>query len=189
MNVSVAQESNGSGVWMISFTNVTTGQSYSTTVNYASSRSSAEWIEEMPAGVGTAISLDNFGAVTFTDGSTIESGTTMTIVGSGAQPLTMTNQMDQPIAVPSVLGSDGMSFSVTRTVATSSAIGIGNSFGARTFITSMPIPSGDTSSGAPRIAISYGTRGRRHQYRSYSYSTTAGNETMRIVILGNSFEL
>lgn len=193
MNVAVTQESNANGVWAISFTDTTTGQSYSTTVNYASSLSSAEWIEEMPAGVGTVIALDNFGTVNFSGGSTVQNGGSETIAGSGAQPLTMTNNLNQPLAIPSVLGADGASFSVTRTVAASSAIGIGDPFGGRTFVTNIPTPNENISTGTPSIAVpyggGYGARGRHRAYRSYTYSATDGNETMRVVIFGRSFGL
>lgn len=191
MNVSVTQESNASGLWAISFTDMTTGQSYSTTVSYASSLSSAEWIEEMPAGVGMSISLDDFGVVNFSGGSTVQNGSSVTISGSGAQPLTMANEMDQLLAVPSALGSDGASFSITRTDAASSAIGIGDPFGGRTFITSIPTPNGNVSTGTTSIAVSYGSgygvRDWHRTYHSYSYSMTGGNETIRLVIAGGSF--
>ena len=94
----------------------------------------------------------------------------------------MANELDQPLAVPSVLGVDGASFSVTRTDAASSSIGIGNPFGARMFITNVPFPSMNMSTGTPNVVVSYG---RHRAYRSYSYSSTAGNnETVRVVILG-----
>jgi hypothetical protein len=185
MSVSVAQDSNASGLWTISFTDTTTGQSYSTTVNYASSLSSAEWIEEMPAGVGTSIALDNFGSINFTGGSAVQNGNSVTIAGSGAQPLTMANTLNQPLAIPSTIGADGASFSITRTNAASSAIGVGNPFGNSTFITGVPI-AGGSSTGTPNTATSYGRRnGHRHGHYSYSFTNNSG--TIAVVILGNSF--
>jgi hypothetical protein len=95
--------------WRIAFTDTTTGQTYSTTVSYSSSLSSAEWIEEAPSdGYGT-VPLANFGSVSFTHASTNEG----TLAQSGAQPIAMADDQGQTLAAPSVLGSDGASFSVS----------------------------------------------------------------------------
>ena len=61
-----------------SSTPMTSGQSYQTTVQYSSSQSSAEWIEEAPASGNGIVPLDNFGAVAFSAASTIENGRTST---------------------------------------------------------------------------------------------------------------
>ena len=71
VKVSVTLASKADGTWNIYFDNMTTGKTYSTKVQYDSTLSSAEWIEEMPAGVGTPVSLDNFGSVAFSNGSAI----------------------------------------------------------------------------------------------------------------------
>jgi hypothetical protein len=120
MTVSIAQQS--SGQWIISFLNGTTGKSYSTSVSYQSSLSSADWIEEMPSATNGLVALDNFGTASFTNGYTVENGTQLTLAAASAQPLTMINPANQALAVPSSLGADGASFSVTRTsVAASTA--------------------------------------------------------------------
>ncbi len=149
VSVSIALQSATTDEWSIDFNDSTTGQSYQTTVMYASSLSSAEWIEEMPAGVGERISLDDFGTIDFSDGSTMQNGTSETIADSGAQALTMQNQNGEPTAVPSSLGTDGMSFTVERTTAASSSIGIG-------------VPS-------------YATRA----YQNYAYGNGGAHETSR----------
>lgn len=102
--------------WTISISNTTTSASWSTTVTYTSSRSSAEWIEEDPSyAAGGQVPFDNFGTVNFTGGSvTPASGGTQTIAGAGSSAITMVNSSNQHIAVPSALGSDGASFSITR---------------------------------------------------------------------------
>ncbi|HUO56415.1 MAG TPA: G1 family glutamic endopeptidase, partial [Candidatus Paceibacterota bacterium] len=123
VSVSVSQQSSADNTWLIVFTNKTTGESNRTNVHYVSSLSSADWIEEMPAGVNMRIGLDNFGAVTFTNGSTVENGVTETIMGSGAQSLTMANNEDVALAIPSTINADGESFSVTRTNAATDSIG------------------------------------------------------------------
>ena len=85
MTVSLTKESNGE--WNISMTDATTGQNYQTSVVYNSALSSAEWIEEMPSDQRGMVALDNFGAVSFTNGFAIpENGSEETMSGSGAEP-------------------------------------------------------------------------------------------------------
>jgi hypothetical protein len=95
--------------WHISFADTTNGQTFSTTVSYASSLSSAEWIEEAPSDGWTTVPLDSFGSASFTSGSTNQG----TIAASGAQPLTMVDDQAQTLATPSAFGSDGASFTVS----------------------------------------------------------------------------
>lgn len=106
----------GSGnVWTIRATDVTTGQVFSITVNYTSSLSSAEWIEEDPSySSGQLMPFDNFGSVTFSGGSATRSGVTANILALGAQEVTMVNSSGQAIATPSSLNGAGNGFSVTR---------------------------------------------------------------------------
>ena len=113
--VSIQQISNG--LWQISFRDNTTGQNYSTNVNYTSSLSSAEWIEEMPTINNSFLPLDNFGTTNFMNGYTIKNGSEVNIANSGAAMITMINSSNQVTAETSNLGSDGASFSVTRTLA------------------------------------------------------------------------
>lgn len=103
------------GEWDVSIRDNTTGQSYSTTVSYASSLSSAEWIEEMPSDQSGFIPLDSFGSVSFTNASAVDNGTTMTPAQANAVSLTLLANTQQALAVPSSLGSDGASFTVSRT--------------------------------------------------------------------------
>jgi hypothetical protein len=101
--------------WQVSFKNETTGQTYEVTEHYASSMTSAEWIEEAPsAGRGRQIPLDNFGTVNFTHAEAIRDGKTVTPADASAQAITMIGRGGQPLAKPSSLGADGASFSVTR---------------------------------------------------------------------------
>ena len=124
VTVSIAEQS--TNAWLISFTDNTTGKSYQQTVQYASSHSSAEWIQEAPsASRGGVLPLDNFGTVTFSNGSTVKNGQTESISAAGATGISMIGAGRQALAVPSSLGSDGASFSVSRTnaAATSPAAG------------------------------------------------------------------
>ncbi len=113
--VSVSITEQTAGVWLIDMKNVTTGRTYTTTIRYNSSKSSAEWIEEAPS-LGRSIApLDSFGTVKFTAGGVVVDGKKLTVSGAGAKAVTMADGANQPLAVPSGIGSDGSSFSVTRT--------------------------------------------------------------------------
>jgi hypothetical protein len=102
--------------WLIAFTNQTTGQTYQETQTYASSHSSAEWVQEAPSsGRGGILPLSNFGSIAFSAGSTIRDGASLSIADAGARAITMVGRNLQPLAVPSPLGSDGASFTVERT--------------------------------------------------------------------------
>jgi hypothetical protein len=112
MTASISQISGGQ--WSISITDKTNGQSSTFTVSYASSLSSAEWIEEDPSfSFRRQIPFDNFHQAAFTGASTVANGVTYNLATGTAQPVTMVNNAGQPVAVPSAIGSDGASFTVT----------------------------------------------------------------------------
>ncbi len=114
VSVSIAQQS--SGIWQVIIKDLTTSQTYQTTVNYQSSLSSAEWIEESPsAGRRLLLPLDNFGSVPFSNATTTENGQTKTIAQANGQSITMEVVAGQALATTSALGTDGSSFTVTRT--------------------------------------------------------------------------
>lgn len=115
--VTVTLAEQGSGQWRVSLKNVTTGRSYETTVRYASSHSSAEWVEEAPSAGRQVVPLDQFGTVRFSDGAATAGGRSVTIAGAGAKPITMADASGRSLAVPSALGADGKSFSVSRAAA------------------------------------------------------------------------
>jgi hypothetical protein len=124
---SVTQTS--SGEWQVSFRDNTTGGQYATQIAYASSLSSAEWIEEAPSDQDGIMPLDQFGAVSFSSAYAVLNGSQVNILNSGATPLSMANHANQVVAAPSVLNSDGASFTVSRTSAVASVAGIpGNVF-------------------------------------------------------------
>jgi len=114
VTVSLAQPT--AGTWNITIQNTTSGGVYNGTVTYASSVSSAEWIEEAPtAGKGGVVVLDRFGTVQFTNGSMVKDGQTVTPAAAGATAVTMVNnKTGVTLATPSALGPDGASFTVTR---------------------------------------------------------------------------
>jgi hypothetical protein len=129
VTVSITEQS--SGQWLIAMTNNTTKDSYQRTVSYASSRSSAEWVQEAPSSGRGIIPLDDFGTVRFTDGSAVRDGKTMGLAALGATPVAMINRSGQAIAQPSTLGADGSSFAVTRTSAPGTVQGGGGTFRRR----------------------------------------------------------
>jgi hypothetical protein len=139
VTVSINEQGAGSGNWQISISNNTSGQTYQTTVQYASSESSAEWVMEAPSGSNGILPLDNFNSVSFTAASAVQSGQTVDISQTGAQPITMLNANNQPLAVPSAIGSDGSSFSVARTAAPAST---GTAGGRGTRPGGQPVPAG-----------------------------------------------
>ncbi len=116
VTVSIQEQAEGSGDWQITITNNTSNQSYQTTANYTSSESSAEWIEEAPSGPGGILPLDNFNSVSFTAAFASQGGGNgVDLNEAGAQAITMLNATNQPLAVPSSIGSDASSFNVVRT--------------------------------------------------------------------------
>jgi hypothetical protein len=74
MHASVAEVVADSNLWSIQLQDVTTGQSFSTTVPYASTHATAEWIEETPLTLGTGgaglASLPNLTNTPFSSGTT-----------------------------------------------------------------------------------------------------------------------
>jgi hypothetical protein len=135
VTVSITESAPGSGQWSIAMTNNTTGQKYQASVQYQSSQSSAEWIEEAPASVSgnstTIVPLDYFGTVSFSGATTVENGQTVDLAQAGAQAITMVNSANQALAVPSAVASNGSSFTVTRTSAPASTTPVGRTGGQR----------------------------------------------------------
>ena len=115
VSVAITQDPQNKTQWKVAFTNNTTGQTYQVTENYRSSLSSAEWIEEAPTALrGRQLPLDDFGSVSFSQGSTVKNGQSVSIADAGAQPITMMARGTRQVARPSSLGGDGASFTVTQ---------------------------------------------------------------------------
>jgi hypothetical protein len=129
VTVTITEQSNGE--WLIAMVNNTTKSSYQRAVQYNSSRSSAEWIQEAPSAGRGVVPLDDFGSVRFTGGSAVRDGKTLNLSALGATPVAMVNRAGQAIAQPSTLGADGNSFAVTRTSAPGSVQGGGRNFRRR----------------------------------------------------------
>lgn len=113
--VTISQQTMGN--WQVTINNRTTNKQYRTSVQYTSSLSSAEWIEEAPSTVSARahiVTLDQFGTVEFSNATATLGGQTATIAAAGGLAITMSDQTGT-IASPSALGPDGASFTVTRT--------------------------------------------------------------------------
>lgn len=104
----------GTDTWVISITDNTSNETYSTSVTYDSSESSAEWIEEDPSSSHGLLPLDTFGSVTFDDGTTTTPGAYETIGAAGSDPITLVNGYGQTVATPSAVTADGQGFTVTQ---------------------------------------------------------------------------
>jgi hypothetical protein len=118
VTVTLTQQSGND--WLIAMKNNTTGGTYDVTVQYSSSNSSAEWIQEAPSIGRGLVSLDQFGTVKFSGASAVRDGKAMSLSALGAKAITMINGQGQAIAQPSTIASDGSSFTVARTDAPSS---------------------------------------------------------------------
>jgi len=129
VTVSITEQTGGE--WLIKMANNTTQATYQRTVRYASSRSSAEWIQEAPSAGRGIIPLDDFGTLRFTGGSAVRDGKTQSLSALGATAVAMINRAGQAIAQPSTLGADGSSFVVTRTSAPGTVQGGGRTFRRR----------------------------------------------------------
>ena len=123
VSVSITEQS--AGLWLVDLKNVTTGKTFTTTIRYNSSKSSAEWVEEAPS-LGRGIApLDSFGTVKFSAASTVIDGKRQNLAGASAKGVTMADAANQPLAIPSAIGNDGASFSVTRTSNPGTNLGTG----------------------------------------------------------------
>lgn len=109
--------------WLIAMKNNTTGGTYNTTVDYRSTRTSAEWVEEAPSTARGILPLSFFGTVRFAGGTAVRDGRTLSIGALGARPISMYNRADQALAIPSVLDAAGTGFEVHRTDAAGTTAG------------------------------------------------------------------
>ncbi|SRR6266511_1081622 len=113
-SVSVSIDFQGNDDWLITLTNLTTGQSLLRTEQYTSTHSSAEWIEEAPFARRRVLPLSEFGSVGFSSASAVRDGVSMTVADLGARAISLIDNNRRALAVPSPLGADGASFTVNR---------------------------------------------------------------------------
>ena len=100
----------------VTITNVTTGQSFSTSTRVNSAqRSSAEWVAEAPSSAGGILPLADFGTVSYSGDTATVGGASKVIGGFGTAnvyAITMVDGSGNTKAMPSKLGDDNSSFSV-----------------------------------------------------------------------------
>ena len=114
-SVSISIDQQSGDTWLISFTNLTSGQTLQRTLPYASTVSSAEWIEEAPFSRRRVLPISQFGTLTFTSASAVKDGESLTPADLGARPISLIDDAGRVLAVPSPLSLDGSSFTVSRT--------------------------------------------------------------------------
>ena len=112
ITVSVDQQSGDT--WLFTFANLTSGQGLQRSVQYASSLNSAEWIEEAPFARRRILPISQFGSITFSNGSAVKDGQSLTIADLAARSISLVDNSGRLLAVPSPLGLDGASFTVSR---------------------------------------------------------------------------
>ena len=121
-NMGATVSTSGGNSWTITLTDVsaTPSWTFTTTVTYASSMKSAEWIEERPAIAGSLTTLANFGTAEYGQVYTSVSGTSYATIGGSTLPIgslshqsiTMVSSPGKLLAKPSALSNDGTSFTV-----------------------------------------------------------------------------
>jgi hypothetical protein len=121
--ISAEVKTDGKGMFTVTITKVSTGETFSTTTKMPSAaQSSAEWIAEAPYS-GGVLPLADFGVVSF--GLQKPADTCFATIGGATGPIglpafnpnmdqiTMDNGHGVIKAAPSTLSSDGRSFSIT----------------------------------------------------------------------------
>lgn len=88
--------SSSSQNWMLSFSDISTGASWTTTVSYKSSLASAEWIEEAPTSGGTILPLANYSTASFDLGTINGSGNPNLAASNGIVMLDPQGQTSNP---------------------------------------------------------------------------------------------
>ena len=109
MHASVSQVASDVNVWDITISDLTTGQSYSTTVPYSSTMGSAEWIEETPLEIGTNAgfaALPNLTTTPFSSGTVNGSAVKL----SPSEEMDLTDSNGSVIGVPSAPNAAGSGF-------------------------------------------------------------------------------
>ena len=112
--VTVSLDQQAGDNWLFSFTNVTSGQTLQRSVQYSSSLSSAEWIEEAPFARQRVVPISQFGSLSFSNASAVKDGQSLTIADLAARSISLIDDAGRSVAVPSPLGTDGASFTVAR---------------------------------------------------------------------------
>jgi hypothetical protein len=114
-SIAASIKQSSQGIWNVYIIDYSNGESFSNTVSYDSSETSAEWIEEAPSDQSGVMDLDEFDTVNFTGATTTDNGTSMSASASNAQAVTMDNSEGESLTAIGSLSSNGEDFSISRT--------------------------------------------------------------------------
>lgn len=138
-SISVAILQTSQNIWNIVITNNTSNQQFEKTVNYQSSLSSAEWIQERPLVNQSFSTLSGFSAVQFSGATAIQNGQRLTLAQTNPEEVNLLDTgSDTALAVPSPIDTSGTSFSVFRTSAMASSTVAPSSIAPTTTTTTVP---------------------------------------------------
>jgi S1-C subfamily serine protease len=116
LNVTIEQQS--PGTWHIAFANHTTNHAADQIVQYASSKSSADWIQGLAStGTknGTLTPFDAYNSVSFSNAWTIKDGQRHALGDVATAAITLvSSDTRQSLAVPSELDPSGSGFTISR---------------------------------------------------------------------------
>jgi hypothetical protein len=99
--------------WLMEINDITTGESFSQTVYYNSSKLSAEWVIERPKVNDQVTTLANFGSITFTDIKAQIGDQSGTIIDFSSYAILMEDSTNRGLVRLSDPTKDGSSFTVT----------------------------------------------------------------------------
>jgi hypothetical protein len=113
INASIMLIDSTANTWSVYIQDTTTGQKFSKSLTYNSSRLSAEWIVERPT-VNEGVSpLANFGTILFTNSRAVHNVTAEAINRFSFARITMYDRQNRQLVSVSSLGSNGESFTVS----------------------------------------------------------------------------
>lgn len=112
MMASINQINPDTNEWNLQISDATTGQAFSKTVTYNSTRSSGEWIIERPTISSQISSLADFGNVTFNGCYLTLNSNVGSIDKFSYSKINIVNNVNGELASTSTLSADGTSFTV-----------------------------------------------------------------------------
>jgi hypothetical protein len=112
--ISVSLEEISPDTWLMVFSNKTTNEKIEKTINYSSSHSSSEWIEESPLINGRPADLANYQTAIFQDAHATTPNGKVNLVGANARPIIMADSNLREISGPGNINDNGSGFEVVR---------------------------------------------------------------------------
>ncbi|MCL1976621.1 MAG: G1 family endopeptidase [Candidatus Bathyarchaeota archaeon] len=112
MSASINLVDKDTNLWFMQLTDVTTGESFSKSVNYNSTLLTAEWIVERPTLNGQIANLSNFGSVTFTEAYVNINHEVLPLGEVSFSQTHLTDNQNTQLTTVSQINSDGKSFTI-----------------------------------------------------------------------------